>query len=84
MNLENTSAIAPDKNVVIGTFPRRFVFPEIPGSGALTDRSAGTLRTDGKGERLNEKSFRDGLTPFPRKHDGAAAPYPSAAALLFK
>lgn len=32
MNLENTSAIAPDKNVVIGTFPRRF--PEIPGSGA--------------------------------------------------
>ncbi len=37
-----------------------------------------------KGVRLNEKSFRDGLTPFPRKHDGAAAPYPSAAALLFK
>lgn len=34
MNLENTSAIAPDKNVVIGTFSRRFVFPEIPGSGA--------------------------------------------------
>lgn len=34
MNLENTSAIASDKNVVIGTFSRRFVFPEIPGSGA--------------------------------------------------